>query len=62
MTQVMFCEDQGISFHAFGYWLSRLNKLNSSKENKTLEIKPAFVPVKVASVVTHDLTSLEIYL
>ena len=59
MTQAMFCEAQGISFHAFGYWRSRLNKLNRSKEQESSELKPAFVPVKVAPVVTHDLTYLE---
>lgn len=34
MTQAMFCEAQGISFHAFGYWRSRLNKLNIPNGNQ----------------------------
>jgi len=33
MTQANFCEAQGISFSAFGYWRSQLNKLEGRPVN-----------------------------
>jgi hypothetical protein len=60
MTQTDYCQQQGISLYAFGYWRSRLNKVNKLKKEKPLEIKSSFVPLKIEPAIAPHIKSPDV--
>ena len=48
LTQVVYCQQQGLSLAAMGYWRTRLKKLQVIADNP--EVPVSFVPVQLTSI------------